>query len=351
MKKEPIKKLSLTEQLMNKLNIDETLTKPIKYHYPKVKNQTFPQNGFNYQADLLELPTTKSGYKYLLTVVDIYSNYVDFEELKTKYASDVLKAFKTIFKRGILPMPKGSLRTDNGSEFKSVVDQFMYDNSILHLWSLPNRHKQMANVESLNKKLGRILMTYITNKSKELGENYTNWDDIVDFTRHNINDYIVHKNDVSIKDYSPRPLNLDSEPKYNVGDLVYRRLEKPLDQYGNRLHDSKFRQGDCRYDLHEPRKIVKVLAYTSNDPWRYILADLPNVSYAEKELLPAKESEEKRIVKKVIDKMKLKNVVYYRVWFKGELKKDALWLKKDQLLEDGLQDYIQAYEDDLKSKK
>lgn len=338
-------------KLMSKLGIDETLTKPIKYQYPKVKNQTFPQNWYNYQADLLELPTTTTKYNALLVVDDIYSNYCDFEPLKSKNASEVLKAFKTIFKRGILPQPKGSIRTDLGGEFKSSVDKYMHDNNILHLWSLADKHRQLSNVENLNRQLGRIFMTYLSNKTVDLGHPYHNWTDIVDFTRHQINHFKTHPKDISMKDYLPKPLNLINEPKYKVGDLVYRRLEKPLDEFGNKYHNQKFRQGDIRYEISEPRKIIKILAYTSKDPWRYLLADLPNVSYAEAELLPAKESEEKRIVRKIWDKMTKNKIVYYRVWFKKELKSDSLWLPKSQLIEDGLSEYIKQYEDELKDKK
>lgn len=353
MEKKPTKKKqTMMDMMKDKLGIDETLTKPIKYHYPKVVNQTFPQSGYNYEADLVELPTTTKGkYNALLSVTDVYSHYCDFEPLKTKNAPEVLKAFKTIFARGILPLPKATIRTDNGGEFKSVVDKYMYDNNILHNWSLPDRHKQMGNVENLNRQLGRILMTYLTNKSQALGHPYYDWTDIVDITRHALNDFKKHPKDISMSKYTPKPLNLAEEPKYDVGDLVYRRLEKAKDEYGNKYHNSKFRQGDVRYEVNEPRKIVKVLAYTSNDPWRYIIAGLPNVSYAEAELLPAKESEEKRIVHKIWDKMSQNKIVYYRVWFKKELKKDSLWLARDQLLEDGLDEYIQEYEKEIKKKK
>jgi len=58
---------------------------------------------------------------------------------------------KAIFKRGILKMPKATLRTDEGVEFKSVFQQYCFDNSILHLRALPDRHKQLGNIENLNK--------------------------------------------------------------------------------------------------------------------------------------------------------------------------------------------------------
>jgi hypothetical protein len=43
-------------------------------------------HGYNEMGDLLQLPTTKEGYKYILSVVDIWSNYFDIEPMKTKTA-------------------------------------------------------------------------------------------------------------------------------------------------------------------------------------------------------------------------------------------------------------------------
>ena len=101
------------------------------------------------------------------------------------------------------------LRTDSGSEFKSVVDKYMYDNNTLHLWALPDRHKQSGNVENLNKQLGREL-------------------------RHYINDAKKHPKDVNLNKYVPPDINMDQPPKYKINDLVFRRLEVPIDKFGNR---------------------------------------------------------------------------------------------------------------------
>jgi len=347
-----IKKLSPMQELMNKMTIDETYTKPIRYKFPLVKNQIFPKSGYNYQADILELVQTSKGYNRLLCVVDMYSNYCDFEAMKTKNGAEVLKAFKTIFKRGIVPMPKASIRTDNGGEFKSVVDKYMYDNNILHLWSLPDRHKQMGNVENLNKQLGRVLYTYLQNKSMEVQKDYVEWTDIIDELRHNLNDAKKHPIDVDLNKYVPPEINMQYPPKYKKDDLVYRRLEIPVDKFGNRLHNMKFRQGENRYETNKPTKILEVLAYSSPNPWRYILNGLPNVSYAEAELLPAhNETEEKFIVRKIIGKKTEKKIIYYLVWWKKKLKKDATWEPRSKLLEDNLGEYIKEYEDDIKLKR
>ena len=83
-----------------------------------------------------------------------------------------------------------------------------------------------------------------------------------------------------------------------------------------------------------------------------MLSGLPNVSYAEAELIPAKnETEEKYIVHKIKDKKTEKGTVFYLVqWKKYPKKIDWTWQSKNQLLEDGLIDYIQQYEDEIKKK-
>jgi hypothetical protein len=209
----------------------------------------------------------------------------------------------------------------------------------------------MGNVENLNKQIGRFLMTYLTNKSEELGKEYYNWTDIVDELRHGLNDLKKHPKDVDMNTFTPKEINLDNPPKFKLGELVYRRLEKPLDSFGNKYHNSTFRAGDVRFEM-VPRKIVKVLVYSSPNPWRYILNEIPNVSYAEAELMPAKktETEEKYIIKNIRDKRTAKGKTEYLVHWKGFLVKDSTWETKDKLLEDGAGEFITRFEDELKSK-
>jgi hypothetical protein len=47
----------------------------------------------------------------------------------------------------------------------------------------------------------------------------------------------------------------------------------------------------------------------------------------------------------------LKKQVQYLTWFKNELKKDATWISKKELLEDGAEEYIQQFEDEYNKKK
>jgi hypothetical protein len=342
-----IKKPSKLDALLQKLKIDNTLTKPIYYKFPTVKEHIFPKSGYNYQCDTLMLPITKAGFRYLLVMVDLWSNYIDIEPVKDKQAETMLQAMKTIFKRDYLKKPEATLKTDQGTEFKQKFDQYLFDNSILHLTSLPDRHKQMANVESLNKILGQLFMTYLTNKSHELGHDYNDWTDIVDTVRTELNNIKNHPKDLNPRTHIPPEISTN-EPKYNLGDFVYRRLEKPLNKFGDKYHNSKFRAGDNRFDINQPRKIVNIVAYKNS--WRYIINDFPNVSYDEAELMPAKETEEKYTILKIIGKKIINKKIHYLVYWKGYKKSEATYEPQDNLLEDGAAEFIQEYEDEQKNK-
>ena len=142
---------------------------------------------YNFMADLLSLPETKKGYKYLLSVVDLATDEFDIEPLINKTPDAVLEEFKKMIKRTYIKKPYASVRTDNGTEFKGVFHKWLYDDSILHKVNLPNRHKQMANVEHLNKQLGRLFNGYMNKKEEETGEVYKEWTDILVFVRKELN--------------------------------------------------------------------------------------------------------------------------------------------------------------------
>ena len=57
MKKTNTNPKNKVDELMKKLNIDETYTKaPPKYKFDKVKQNTFPMQDYNFMMDTMELP-------------------------------------------------------------------------------------------------------------------------------------------------------------------------------------------------------------------------------------------------------------------------------------------------------
>jgi hypothetical protein len=296
--------------ILKSLNIDETYTKPLKKPiFDKVKQNTFPMDGYNYMADVLFLPTTEEGYKYLLVVVDLWSDEFDVEPLKNKEPEGVLKGLLKMFKRKYISKPEASIRTDNGTEFKGVFHKYLFDNSILHRIAEPYRHQQLANVESLNKTLGRLFNGYMNRMEEERGETYREWTDIIDFVRTELNKIRKKKDGDPYNDVmAPSTQN---EPTYKIGDLVYRKLERPKNALGYNQSTTNFRMGDYRFNIKEPRKIKEILYYPNNI--RYLLEGHDNVSYTEQELKPAIEKEVKYTVKKILDVKTLKKKKYYLI--------------------------------------
>ena len=336
------------DDLLNKLGIDETYTKPAKKPkvFTKVKDNIPLVEHFNYMADLLFLPETKKGFKYCLAVVDLANNEFDIEPLKSKEPSEVLKAMKLMFKRKFIKEPYASIQTDNGTEFKGVFNKWMHDESIFHKTTLPDRHSQMSNVESLNKQLGRLFNGFMNKMEEKTGKQYSEWTDIIDDVRVELNKHrkISLPKDWTKHDY-PDP-DFEKKAKYKVGDVVYRMLEVPYNTLGYKQSTKSFRVGDTRWDVKQPRKIIQVIPYAGKVPYRYLLEGIENTSFTEAQLKPAKETEKesKYTVKKIIGKKKIGNKIYYLVWWDKHLKKDATWETKKQLIEDGLKSMIDEYE-------
>ena len=85
------------QELLRKLKIDETYTKPVKnIKFDKVRENTYPMGQYNMMADVLFLPTTRYKYSYLFVIVDLWSNKFDIEPIRTKTPDEFLKAMKKI---------------------------------------------------------------------------------------------------------------------------------------------------------------------------------------------------------------------------------------------------------------
>lgn len=272
-------------KLLKDLNIDETYTRKTKSVLDRVKQNTLPVSKYNYMADILYLPQTRQKFKYLLTMVDLWSNKCDFEPMKNKTADTTLQAMKAIFKRGILPMPKGSIRTDSGTEFHGVFHKYLYNHNILQRFAQPYRHQQMGNVEKLNYDLGRIFNGYMNTEEMKKGQTFREWTNILNLVRTEINKIRIGKKDEN--PFETKFLDVKIDSKYDVGDLVYYRSDVPLDALGHRQDTANFRVGDYRFNIWHPKKIKKILYYPKNV--RYLLDGMLNVSFAESELKPANE--------------------------------------------------------------
>lgn len=342
------------KDVIQDLSINEFYTKAdTKQKYNKFITAVVPEANFNYMSDLIEMPTTSKGYKWLLTIVDLATNEIELEPMKNKEAKTTMEALKRTVKRGILKLPDISLKTDGGTEFKGAFNKYLESHGIMHKTAKAYRKQQMGPIEGVNQILARILMNYINDKSVELKEDYHDWTDILDDVREEVNKY--RKRDLNkLKQYQDKHTfdpDLAGESEFNIGDYVHYKVDRPIDIHGEPVNDSKFRAGDRIFSI-ETRKIVDILYYPSAPYYRYKLHDMNNVSFSASELKPSNESDDYYRVKKLLDVRDASDgTTWVLVWFQGYLKKDAEWLEEEQMREDGFGDEIDELSKSLGRQK
>jgi hypothetical protein len=316
-------------KILKELNINEKYSKPVKIkkEFSKVKDNIPLKADYNFMADLLELPETKKGFKYLLVVVDLATDEFDIEPITNNKSLTVVDAMKKMFKRRYIKKPYASIRTDGGAEFKDAFDKYCYENNILHKVGVAGRHQQTSNVERLNRELGRLFNGYMNAVEEKTGETFKEWVEVVPKVRTMLNDFRKKPEGDPFTDIYPTA-DLTVQSKYKVHDVVYRISEKPLDALGRKQPTQNFRMGDYRWE-RIPRKIIRVLRYAGKVPIRYILENLPNVAYAENELMPAEEKQAMYVVQSVKAKRTMNGVKELLIKWKGY--KKPSWEKYEDI--------------------
>ena len=292
------------------LNIDNKLTKKrvrSEREYNSFEDNMRLEANCNYMSDILFLPTAKYGFKYLLIVLDIATRQFDCEKLKNKDSTTVLKAFKKICNNSnYLTIPKYSLITDSGSEFKSTFQDYLYNESIFHKTIMKGNHTAMSPIDNLCYQLGKILNDYMSNIELQTGKVYRQWPDIIDTVIVEMNK--IRKRELPDKnEFDTRFVNdirevrkisfnkktgekietIEKEfirPKFRVGQLVYVLLKTPKNILGKNQSTLNFRAGDMTVDP-ERREISEIVYMNGKGPvHRYILDGYKNISFSESQL-------------------------------------------------------------------
>lgn len=324
-----MKELGIPEEVLK-------MSKPIRKtkYFTRVKSLVKPKRGHNYMADLLYLPETSKGYKYLLVVVDLWSDEFDIEPLKVRDAETVLKAYKKMLKRKYIQFPKATFQTDGGTEFKGVFHKFIYNKKAYHRVTAPERHTQQSNVERLNKELGKWINAYLTAQTEKDGILALDWLPIIPKLREILNKTRKKKDKDNLK--RGKVDIITKEPKFKVGDIVHWGLDYPVYKTGEKATGT-FRTGDRRFSLSRV-KIKKVLYYNNKKvPFRYLLNNGVNASYTEPQLMKAKDQKHEYFaVKDLLKKKQVKGKPYYLVHWLDYPISESTWESEKKLKEDGL---------------
>lgn len=138
-----------------------TLHKPIKKRYPrrKVIVSSIDQQ---WQADLVDMTSLvkfNSGYKFLLTCIDVMSKHAWVVPLKDKTGASLKRAFSKIFKSGRIPR---KLQTDRGTEFYNRTLKTFLEKHDVKLFSTHNYDTKACIVERFNRTLKTKMWKYFT---------------------------------------------------------------------------------------------------------------------------------------------------------------------------------------------
>lgn len=151
--------LKRAKQILEK-DLGYTLHKPRRRNFPTLPVVVF---GIDEQwtADLIEVVTISKynrGFKYLLTVVDVFSKHAWVEPIKNKTGQAVTEAFEKILNQGRAPI---NLQTDDGREFYNKTFAQLLKRYDIHHFST-NGDTKASVVERFNRTLKQRMYRYFT---------------------------------------------------------------------------------------------------------------------------------------------------------------------------------------------
>ena len=144
-----------------------SLHKPARHNFKR--NKTLVSGiDVQWQADLADmqgLSRSNSGYKYLLTVIDVFSKYAWVVPIKNKSGKEMADAFKKLFSMSQLRKPE-RLQTDKGKEFLNKEVKGYLKQMEVELFQTYS-DKKAAVVERFNRTIkSRIWRYFSANNTK-----------------------------------------------------------------------------------------------------------------------------------------------------------------------------------------
>lgn len=208
------------------------LNKQLTYNLHKSIRKNFPRRkytvrgiDFQWQVDLADIPkfvNHNKGYRYILTVIDVFSRYAFARGLKSKHGKGVSNALEDIF---ILSNRKPKyIQCDQGKEFYNIHVKSLLKRYDIELFSVFSDVK-CALVERFNRTLKDKMYKYFTYNGTY------NWIDVLSKLISSYNSSIHSTINIAPKDvgksnetniwlYQYKDLKKGIRQKYNIGDKV-----------------------------------------------------------------------------------------------------------------------------------
>jgi transposase InsO family protein len=286
-----------------------TLHKPVRKHFRRRITFTAGIDDL-WQGDLVDLSAVSEyndGYRYLLTVIDVFSKFAWAVPLKNKSGKSLVDAFSKL----LAERHPTHLQTDKGTEFLNESFQKMLKTNDVKFYTSENEDIKAAVVERFNRTLKTKMWKYFTYK------NTMRYIDVLDDLLHSYNN-TWHR---TIK-MTPSQVTVQNE------EVVRRRLfrpKKPLKwkfSIGDKVRIAKgkreFKKG---YLPSWTDEIFTVASRRPSDPPTYEIKDYSGEPVVGKfyafELQKVVKEDDVYKIEKILKTRKRKGETEYLVRWKG----------------------------------
>ena len=303
------------------------------YTLHRMARKTYPTRRYivhdideQWQADLADvslIAKQNKGYRFLLTVIDIFSRYAWVRPLRTKTGKEVAAAFKDIFAEGRIPR---RVQTDQGREFENRDIASLFGEHNIELFSVKSAYKA-AIVERFNRTLKTKLWRYFTMSLKE------KWTDV-------LQDVVDSYNKSIHRTIEMRPIDVTPEKAAELRERMYgekkdkKRIERRDIKVGDKVRISKVKNIFAKGYLPSWTEEVFTVASinTKYTPTTYKLKDYHNEiiegSFYREEIQKVIHDEDTYLVEKVIRTQKRGNETWCFVKWQGYPSSMNSWVRK-----------------------
>ena len=156
------------------------MTRPIVHKINKPIMSKYPNSLWG--IDLIDLnPYAKQNYKYryIITVVDIFSRKIWLEKTINKSSEDIIEVLNNICQRA--EVTPNSIMSDNGAEFQGAFTEYCKEHNIKQRFIRSQTPQANGVVERKNQEIRKILRTLM------LHNNTLKWIDFLEDIEDNIN--------------------------------------------------------------------------------------------------------------------------------------------------------------------
>lgn len=249
---------------MSKLELVNELHRSARKNF---KRRSYIMRGVNetFQADLIEMIPHKSinkNFKYILTVIDVFSKYAWAIPLKNKTGIEVTSGMRSIFEND-QRIPK-NIHTDRGKEFYNVHFNSLMKKHNINLYSTYSKMKA-----SIVERFNRTLLTKLWKQFSFQGT--YKWIDILKSIIHTYNN--TRHSTIKI-----RPVEVNKTNEKQILRTIYKQK---INFYKNKFeindlvriskHKSLFEKG---YTPSWSTEVFKICKVQSTNPVTYLLKDL-----------------------------------------------------------------------------